>query len=92
MNNYYFLNIKACSFLFHLAANVLDMPIAHTHKNTTLRLVPCDGTADAFLSLAAFKPTEGGENRRRRGLELFELYKSCTFIDLTFSNCIILIN
>ena len=49
------------------------MPIAHTHKNTTLRLVPCDGIADAFLSLAAFKPTEGGENRRRKGLELFEL-------------------
>ena len=49
------------------------MPIAHTHKNTTLQLVPCDGTADAFLSLAAFKLTEGGENRRRKGLELFEL-------------------
>jgi hypothetical protein len=49
------------------------MPIAHTHKITTLRLVPCDGIADAFLSLAAFKPTEGGGNRRRKGLELFEL-------------------
>jgi hypothetical protein len=29
-------------FYYHLAANVPDMPIAHTHKNTTLRLGPCD--------------------------------------------------
>jgi hypothetical protein len=25
--------------------------------------------------LAAFKPTEGGENRRRKGLELFEFHR-----------------
>jgi hypothetical protein len=31
---------------------------------------PWQGTADALLSLAAFKPTEGGENLRRKGLEL----------------------
>jgi hypothetical protein len=34
--------LESNSLLFHLAANVPDMPIAHTHKNTTLRLVPCD--------------------------------------------------